>query len=77
MFVIEVVHIQCSKFFEGLECAVMFVALCTIKTPWSYSIRVGKKTFKKDWDLKQEIGMHFYEQVFSVVTDKYLLNGSV
>ena len=32
---------------------------------------------KKDWDWKQEIGMHFCGHVFSVVTDKYLLNESV
>ena len=35
-----------------------------------------KKTFKTDWDLKQEIGMHFCGQAFSVVTDKYMLKGS-
>ena len=31
--VIEVVSIQCSKLFKGMECAVMSMALCTIKNP--------------------------------------------
>ena len=31
MLVIEVVPIQCSKLFKGMECAVMSMALCTIK----------------------------------------------
>ena len=41
MFVIEVVHIQCSKLLKDLECAVLFMVLYTIKNPWSHSIRVG------------------------------------
>ena len=38
-----------------------------------------KKDLKKsnDLDWKQEIAMHFCGHVFSVVTDKYLLNGSI
>ena len=32
--------IQCSKLFKGLECAVLSMVLCTIKNPWSHSIRV-------------------------------------
>ena len=30
IFVIQVVYIQCSKLFEGLECAVLSMVLCTI-----------------------------------------------
>ena len=33
IFVIEAVHIQCSKLFKGLECAVMYMTLCTIMHP--------------------------------------------
>ena len=33
MFVIKVVHIQCSKLFKLLECAVVSMTLCTIKNP--------------------------------------------
>ena len=29
IFVIEFVHIQCSKLFKGLECVVLSVVLCT------------------------------------------------
>ena len=36
-----------------------------------------KKRLKKKQIGKQEIGMRFCGHVFSVVTDKYLLNGSV
>ena len=39
------VPIQCSKLFKGMECAVMYMALCTIKNPWSYSIRLGHSPF--------------------------------
>ena len=45
IFVIEVVHIQSSKLFKGLECAVMSMALCTIQNPSSYLIRVGHSPF--------------------------------
>ena len=41
MFVIGVVHIQCSNLFKGLECTVISMVVCTIKNPWSYSRRVG------------------------------------
>ena len=41
MFVIVVVHIQCSELSECLECAVLSMLLYTIKNPWSHSIRVG------------------------------------
>ena len=41
IFIIEVVHIQCSKLFKGLECAELCIVLCGIKSPWSHSIRVG------------------------------------
>ena len=35
------IHISlCSKLFKSLECAVLPMVLCTIKNPWSYSIRV-------------------------------------
>ena len=37
IFVIVVVHIQCSKLFKGMECTVMPMVLCTIKNPWSHS----------------------------------------
>ena len=37
MLVNEVVPMQCSKLFQGMECAVMSMALCTIKNSWSYS----------------------------------------
>ena len=30
-FFIEFMHIQCSKLFKGLECAVLSMVLCTIK----------------------------------------------
>ena len=42
MFVVEFLHIglQCSKLSIGLEYVVLSVALCTIKSPWSHSIRV-------------------------------------
>ena len=33
MLLIEVVPIQCAKLFKGMECAVMSMALCTIKNP--------------------------------------------
>ena len=33
MLVVEVVPIQCSKLFKGMGCAVMSMALCTIKNP--------------------------------------------
>ena len=33
MFVIELVHIQGSKLFKGLECAVLSMVLCAIKSP--------------------------------------------
>ena len=45
MLVIEVVPIQWSKLFKGMESAVMSMALCTIKNPWSYSIRLGHSPF--------------------------------
>ena len=45
MLVIEVVPIQCSKLFKGMESAVMSMELCTIKSPWSYSIRLGHSPF--------------------------------
>ena len=32
MLVIEVVPIQCSKLFKGMECAVKSMALCAIKS---------------------------------------------
>ena len=32
LFVIEVVHIRCSKLFKGLESAVLSMVLCTLKT---------------------------------------------
>ena len=38
MFVI--VHLQCPKLFESLECAVLSMVLCTIKNP-CHSIRIG------------------------------------
>ena len=38
MFVIEDVHIQCSKLFKGLECVVLSTVLCHIK---NNSMRVG------------------------------------
>ena len=34
------VHIQCSKLFKVLECTVLSMVLCTIKDPWSHSIKV-------------------------------------
>ena len=37
MFVIVVVHIQCSKQFKGMEYTVLPMVLFTIKNPWSYS----------------------------------------
>ena len=40
-FVIDAVHIQCSKLFKGLECAVLSMVLCTMKNHWSHFIRVG------------------------------------
>ena len=42
IFVIGVVHIQCFKLLKGLECTVLPVVLCTIKNPWSHSLRVGR-----------------------------------
>ena len=39
--VIEIVDIQSSKLSKDLECAVLSTVMCTIKNPWSYSIRVG------------------------------------
>ena len=33
IFVVVVVHIQCSKLLKGLECTVLPVVLCTIKNP--------------------------------------------
>ena len=33
MLVVEVVPMQCSKLFKGMECAVLSMALCTIKNP--------------------------------------------
>ena len=36
IFVIVVVHIQCSKLFKAMECAVLSMVLCTIKNPWSH-----------------------------------------
>ena len=42
IFVIEVVHVQCSKLFKYLDCAVLPMALCTLQNPWSHSIRVGQ-----------------------------------
>ena len=41
MFVIAVVHIQCSRLFKGLECAVLSNGLCTMKKLGSHSIKVG------------------------------------
>ena len=41
----------------------------------TYNKDLKKKTLKTDWDWKQDIGMHFCGQLFSVVPDKYLLNG--
>ena len=42
IFVIVVVNIQCSKLFEGMECIVLSMVLCTIKNPLKSSeIRVG------------------------------------
>ena len=41
ILVTEVVHIQCLKQFKGLECALLSTVLCTIKNPFSLSIRVG------------------------------------
>ena len=37
----DVCHIQCSKLFKCLECAVLSMVLCTIKNPWSHWIGVG------------------------------------
>ena len=38
IFVIVVVHIQCSKLFKGIECRVLPMVLCTIyKNYWSHS----------------------------------------
>ena len=37
IFVILAVHIQCSKLFKGLECAVLRMVLFTIKNPWRHS----------------------------------------
>ena len=47
MFDIEVVHIQCFKLLKDMECAVMSMALCTIKKTLedSYSVRVGYSPF--------------------------------
>ena len=39
--VTQVVHIQCSNLFKGLECAVLSMVLCTIKNTWSHSISLG------------------------------------
>ena len=33
IFVIVVVHLQCSKLSKGLECTVLPMVLCTIKNP--------------------------------------------
>ena len=41
IFFIGFVHIQCSKLFKGMKCTVLSMVLCTIKKPWSHSIRVG------------------------------------
>ena len=41
MFLIEVVYMQRSKLFKGLECAVLAMVLCTIKNLLGYSKRVG------------------------------------
>ena len=38
IFVVVVVHIQCFKLLKGLECTVLPMVLCTIK---SFKIRVG------------------------------------
>ena len=41
MFVITAVYIQRCKLFKGLECALLFMVLCTRKNSSSHSIRVG------------------------------------
>ena len=41
MLIIGVVHIQFFKLLKSMECAVLSMVLCTIKSPWSHSIRVG------------------------------------
>ena len=42
MFVIEVLHIQCSELVKGMECTVQLSMVpCTIKNYWGHSIRVG------------------------------------
>ena len=55
--------------------------IITVTTACAVPLRMSQSDMKKDLKKKQiekqEIGMRFCGQVFSVVTDKYLLNGSV
>ena len=41
IFVIDVVHIQCSKLFKSMECAVISLVLCTKTNAWSNAMKVG------------------------------------
>ena len=41
MFVIGVVHMQCSKLFKGLDYTMLSMVLFIIKNPWSNLISVG------------------------------------
>ena len=41
MFVIDIVHIQCSKLFKSLECTELSMALSAMKNPWCHLIREG------------------------------------
>ena len=42
LFVIEVVHVQCSRLLKGMYCVVLSMVLYIIKNPWSHSKRVGQ-----------------------------------
>ena len=41
LFAIEIVHIQCSKLLKRLECAMLYIVLCTMKNP-CHSTRNGQ-----------------------------------
>ena len=54
--------------------------IITVTTACVVPLCMSQSDMKKDLKKqigKQEIGMRFCGHVFSVVTDKYLLNGSV
>ena len=54
MFVIELVHIQCSKLFKWLECTVLYIVVCTLKNPWSLSVKVLQtpdSKYQQTWNI--------------------------